>query len=160
MELMRIAYVLLTLCSRPLPYGEAMEYAHLYHGAAKRWGLPVEVVLGVALYENRACDPNVVSKTNDVGLMQIHTRGGRQIEIYRRPSWNIERGCEKLWNKRRRTCWGKRNQRQCLAQWLQGYNPGSKGYGENVTGMVHWVAKKAQQFNGEIMDLTRWLRGD
>lgn len=159
MELTRIVYVLVTLCSRPLDYGEAMEYAYLYHRTATRWALPVEVVLGVALYENHACDPNAISSTNDVGLMQIHTRGGRQIKIYQRPSWNIERGCEKLWAQRKKLCWGRPGQDNCLMKWLQGYNPGSRNYGYNVTKKVKKVKKVSEKFDAEIESWMPWFQG-
>lgn len=140
-------YILLSLCSGPVSDTEARGYAEIYVSAATRWELALEDVLGVALYENRACDPGAVSKTNDVGLMQIHTLGGRQIAVYTNPKYNIERGCEKLWEARRRG--GKRE------TWLQRYNPGSSEYSIRVCRRIRLVQRKGREFDARMEALRR-----
>ena len=143
----KIIYILLSMCARPLEYGEAAEYANIYQSVASQWGLKWQVVLAVALYENNQCNPEAVSETNDIGLMQIHTKGGIQAENYKNPLWNVIRGCEKLWSTRRKKCKGNK---KCLERWFQKYNPGSEGYGERVYWMLKRVEKKGREFDEKV----------
>lgn len=147
MTVAKVVYVLMALCSRAIPEAEAEAQAQLYLDIAPQWGLRWEEALAVAVHENQHCDPDAVSRTNDVGLMQLHTPGGRALSLYKEPRWNVMRGCEVLWTSR----WGRPCKTDaCFERWFARYNPGAKNYGRRVLRMLRRVERKAAEWDEHI----------
>lgn len=152
----KVIYILLALCTRdpnagqlPFSTAEAQHYAEAYLIASSSWGLDWQVPLATGIHENQWCDPNLVSPTRDVGLMQVHTTGRpRHVEAYKDPRYNTMRGCEILCSAR----WTDKPCKTdaCYTSWFQGYNPGAKGYGARLLRSLRRVQRVARRYDKAV----------
>lgn len=142
MEPVKVAlFIILGLCRRDIPYQEAEHYAQLFAHVPIEYGFDDNnryIPLTISLHENGQMDPSVVSKTNDVGLLQIHARPASKakIEALKHPETNIRVGCTLLQEYKRRN----------IVSWFQKYNPRSRGYGERVKRYYDGVLRKVQHY--------------
>ena len=110
---------------------------------------------------------NTANSLGAIGTVRAVNKG-TALAIAQDPAWNIERGCEVLWAAQRRRCWGLSSQGGrrgvCLASWLQGYNPGSEGYGRRAVWVVRRVEAAGREWDegvegalGALTGMARWL---